>query len=100
MVSSLKNIIFEYYLKNNLEDELKKIYYLENEYNYWKNKNYISCCCCNVLSKKEYKCNICRKYHYCLNCFENYTYYCFRCNRDHCFVCNIKRRACKNCYYN
>ena len=98
MEISLKNILFLYFLNNNLNLELKKNFYLYNQYKVWKNKFFIKCSVCNKTIKKKYLCEICKKYYYCLSCFDNYTYYCFICNQHHCFVCNVRRKSCKNCY--
>ena len=98
MMHSLQNIIFKYYLDNNLENKLKPFRYLERRYNIWKNDNYRNCACCKKLIDKTYNCQICQKYYYCLSCWDDYTYYCFYCNRHHCFTCNVKRRACNQCY--
>ena len=98
MPQQLQYIIYEYYLKNNLEDTLKDYKYLLNSYINWKKINYEECSCCKKLVKKEYRCQVCEKYYYCLDCWDNYTNYCFFCNKHHCFACNIKMRSCKNCY--
>ena len=100
MEITLENILFEYFLKNNLENLLSDFKFINYLYLEWKKKYYTKCSCCSKLIKKEYKCQICLKYYYCLECFDNYTYYCFYCNKHHCFMCNIKRKACRICYYN
>ena len=97
---SLKNTIFKYFLKNNLNHILIPYGFLNVQYLEWKNKYYTNCSCCKIITKKKYECQICNKYYYCPSCWDNYTYFCFYCNKHHCFMCNIKRRACKNCYYN
>jgi hypothetical protein len=99
MEISLQNILFEYFLKNNLDHEIEQFYILDYDYNKWKKTKYTDCSSCKKNVKKEYICQTCEKYYYCLECFDNYTYYCFFCNKHHCFVCNVKRRACVNCYY-
>lgn len=97
MPKLLNHIIYEYFLTNNLEYLLKDYSYLLNSYEYWKKNNYENCSCCKTLTKKEYNCQICQKYYYCLDCWDNYTYYCFFCNKHHCFICNNRMRSCKNC---
>ena len=99
MELTLKNTTFKYFLYNNLENQLKSYHFLYFQYINWKNKYYTNCSCCQKLIDKQYVCQICHNFHYCLSCWDNYTYFCFYCNKDHCFICNIKQRACKNCYY-
>ena len=94
----LYNIVFEYFLKNNLESLLIPLDLLNIKYIDWKNKNYTYCSSCKILIKKQIKCQICDCRYYCLSCFEDYINYCFYCNKTHCFVCNVKRNACKLCY--
>jgi len=99
MSINLKNILYKYYLKNNLEKELEEIYYLHNDYLRWKEINYVKCSCCDKVVEKKFLCEICKIFYFCQNCWDDYTYYCFRCDKNHCFLCNIRRRACRICYY-
>lgn len=98
MISSFKEILFKYFLKNELENQLKPYNFLYYQYLNWKEANFIECCCCKELFKKELRCQICQIYYYCNSCWDDYTYYCFYCNTTHCFVCNVKRKSCKICY--
>ena len=98
-METLNNTIFKYFLYNNLENQLKPYHFLYFQYINWKNKYYTKCSCCKKLIDKTYLCQICQNYYYCLSCWDNYTYFCFYCNKHHCFICNVKQRACKNCYY-
>ena len=98
MNSSFKDILFKYFLKNDLEYELLPYKFLYYPYLDWKDINYSNCSCCKLLIKKELLCQICENYYYCQNCWDDYTYFCFYCNKTHCFLCNVKRRACTNCY--
>ena len=95
---SLTELLYIYILKNNLDNNLKPYNFLYFPYLKWKTYNYIDCSCCKKLTKKIYKCQLCENYYYCNNCWDDYTYHCFYCRKDHCFICNVKRRACKNCY--
>ena len=95
---SLQETLYLYFLKNNLEDNLKPYHFLHKWYLIWKDNNYFNCSCCNKLCKKDYICEICGKYYYCLECWDDYTYFCFYCNKHHCFCCNVKRKACINCF--
>lgn len=97
---TLKELIFEKVLEYKLENSLKNYYYLYIPYFEWKNKNYTNCSCCNIFIKKKYKCEICLKYYYCQNCWDDYTYHCFLCSKDHCFTCNSKIKSCYICKFN
>lgn len=94
----LTELLFEYFLHNDCENTLKPYWFLHKNYLVWKEYNYSNCSCCKNLVKKEYICQICNKYHYCKSCWEDYTYFCPSCSKEHCFTCNVKRRACINCY--
>lgn len=98
MVESLQHIVFKYILFNNLEDKLIKFKILYNQFLLWKHNNYTNCSCCNKLIKKQSFCQICNKFYFCLKCWDNYTYYCFYCNKHHCFICNVRMRSCYKCY--
>ena len=85
--------------QNNLEKELPQIMIIQWEYNKWKNENIIMCSLCDQLAKPNQKCERCNIYFYCDRCYDNCSQYCFNCNRTICFLCQIKRRACVDCYY-
>jgi len=95
---SLKKAIFKYFLINNINNKLIPYTFLNSQYLEWKNKNYTNCSCCKIIIEKKLKCQICNKYYYCDLCWDDYTYFCFYCNKHHCFICNFKRRSCKNCH--
>ena len=95
---SLKNTIFQYCLINNLDNILEHYNFLNSQFLEWKNSYYANCSCCKKIIEKNLKCQICKKYYYCASCWDDYTYFCFYCNKHHCFTCNVKRRACKDCY--
>ena len=97
---TLKELLFKKILELNLEHIIKDYYYLHIPYLEWKNFNYTYCSYCNNFIKKEFSCEICSKYYYCLDCWDNNTYYCFLCNKTHCFVCNSKFRSCYICKFN
>jgi hypothetical protein len=98
MINSLQEILFKYFLDNKLEDIINPHHFLYNFYLNWKDKNYIECNCCQILFKRQYCCEICQKYYYCNRCWDEYSYYCFKCNKNHCFVCNHKMTSCGICY--
>lgn len=98
MILTLQEILFKYFLKNNLDVQLSQFKFLNNQYLYWKQKYYTNCSCCNKLIKKKNLCQICQKYYFCDLCWDDYTYFCFYCDKHHCFICNVKRKSCYKCY--
>ena len=54
MNTSLKEILYKYFLKNDVEDNLKQYNFLYIPYLDWKNTHYINCSCCKLLVKKEF----------------------------------------------
>ena len=97
-MKTLQEILFLFFYKNNLDISKIKIDMIEYEYELFKNK-IKHCCDCNKIVDDKYKCNICLKYYYCEDCFEN-TYFCFYCNKDMCFMCKTKCFKCLKCKYN
>ena len=95
---SLTELLFKYFLENKLENTLTDYWFLHNNFLAWKNQNYADCSCCKRLIKKDYICQICNNYHYCNECWDDYTYFCPRCNKTHCFMCNYRRLTCAKCY--
>jgi len=98
MVKTLKEICFWSIYQNKLEEELPRIRMIHWDYNKWKSENIIFCSICNQLTKPSAKCERCEIYFYCNTCYDNYSYYCFYCRRTICYLCQVRRRACVDCY--
>ena len=56
---SLTELLFKYFLENELENTLTDYWFLHNNFLAWKHQNYADCSCCKRLIKKEHICQIC-----------------------------------------
>lgn len=104
MVKSLKEILFFYFFENKLylddKSELNtNIFNINYEYKIWKYQNIKLCNICLNIGLFKLSCDNCSIYYYCDDCYYDYSFRCPSCNKSVCFLCDIKRRLCINCFY-